>query len=313
MGIVKVMSLQVDYDEVQAVSDLSFELEPGRIYGFLGPNGSGKTSTIKVLAGVLEPTQGTIVLNGHCLETARELALLKVGYMPDFAPVYENLKVWEYLDVFAAAYGMPASGRPAHLDRWLEKVDLMSKKDAVIRGLSRGMLQRLVFARTLLSSPDIILLDEPASGLDPIARKRMRDILHECRANGACVLISSHILSELSDLVDSLIILEKGKMVISGTLAEIRTRIGSGKKVTLRFASADDDAVFQRLVEEERIAPERVRRQNGVCVVVFKEQDGQAADFLKRLMARGICPQECSVAGDDVEDIFLKIGAKEVA
>ncbi|MEI6437626.1 MAG: ABC transporter ATP-binding protein [Candidatus Omnitrophota bacterium] len=313
MSIVKVGSLQVNYDEVKAVDNISFELDEGKIYGFLGPNGSGKTSTIKALAGVLEPTQGTITLNGHDLQTDRDKALLKVGYMPDFAPVYENLKVWEYLDVFAAAYGMDLAERQEHVGQWLEKTDLVSKKEAIVKGLSRGMRQRLVFARTLLSSPDIILLDEPASGLDPISRKNMRDILKECAARGASILISSHILSELGEFVDSLIILEKGRMVIGGSLDDIRAKIGSGKKLTLRFSRSEDQDIFTRVLGEAGIAPDRVRTGQGTVTVTFKQQDGEAADFLKKLMALGVVPQECSITSDDVEDIFLKVGAREVA
>ncbi|MBF0123344.1 MAG: ABC transporter ATP-binding protein, partial [Candidatus Omnitrophica bacterium] len=136
MSIVEVSKLRVDYDEITAVHDLSFCLERGKIYGFVGPNGAGKTSTIKTLAGVLEPTQGTVLLNGFNLETEREKALTHVGYMPDFSPVYENLKVWEYLDVFAAAYGMKSEERAGHVEKWLAKSDLTGKKESFIKGLS---------------------------------------------------------------------------------------------------------------------------------------------------------------------------------
>ncbi|MBF0387757.1 MAG: ABC transporter ATP-binding protein [Candidatus Omnitrophica bacterium] len=313
MSCVKVVSLQVNYDEVRAVDNISFELEKGRVYGFLGPNGSGKTSTIKALAGILEPACGEIILNGHDLATARQKALLKVGYMPDFAPVYENLQVWEYLDVFAAAYGLPSAERPGHISKWLEKTDLTSKKEALVRGLSRGMRQRLVFARTLLSTPDIILLDEPASGLDPISRKQMRDILKECRGNGAAILISSHILSELSEFVDSLIILEKGRLVMSGSIEDIRSRLGGGQKLALRFSRPEDGEIFRNLLAEENIEAGRVVQDQERYVVIFKGSSGAAGGFLQKLMGRGVSPLECAISSDDVEDIFLKVGAREVA
>ncbi len=314
MSIVEVSILRVDYDEITAVQDLSFCLEQGKIYGFVGPNGAGKTSTIKALAGVLEPTQGTIFLNGFNLETDREKALTRVGYMPDFSPVYENLKVWEYLDVFAAAYGMKAEERGSHVEKWLAKSDLMAKKDALIKGLSRGMRQRLVLAKTLEVSPNILLLDEPASGLDPIARKQMRDLLKEASAQGATILISSHILSELSEFVDSVIILEKGKLVVAGTLDELRKKIGIAQKLIIRFTKEDEGSVvFEKLLASEGIPQERVEKDRLNYVIHFQNAEEEASRFLKKLMSTGVGLAECSLKSDDVEDIFLKVGAKEVA
>ena len=313
MNIVEVSNLRIDYDEVTAVNDISFHLEAGKIYGFVGPNGAGKTSTIKALAGVLEPTQGTIVLNGFNLETQREKALRHVGYMPDFSPVYENLKVWEYLDVFAAAYDFPAEKRSQHVEMWLNKVDLHTKRDALIKGLSRGMRQRLVLAKTLETVPNILLLDEPASGLDPLARKQMRDLLKEASANGAAILISSHILSELSELVDSVIILEKGALVIAGTIDEIRKKMGGAQRLVVRFAKEKEGfVVLEKLLQSEGIPAERLLRDRSQCVVYFQESE-EAAQFLTKLMATGVALEECSLKKDNIEDIFLKVGAKEVA
>ncbi len=314
MAVVEVSMLRVAYDEVTAVSDLSFHLERGKIYGFVGPNGAGKTSTIKALAGVLEPTQGKIVLNGFDLETEREKALTHIGYMPDFSPVYDNLKVWEYLDVFAAAYGVDSGERPALVEKWLDKSDLRVKKDALIKGLSRGMHQRLVLAKTLEVGPNILLLDEPASGLDPIARKQMRDLLKEASANGAAILISSHILSELSEFVDSVIILEKGKLVIDGTIDDIRQKIGMTQKLILRFAKeAEGLIILEDLLRSEGIAPERVSMDRGCHIVQFYNAEEAASQFLKKLISTGVVLAECSLKNDDIEDIFLKVGAKEVA
>lgn len=314
MNVVEVSQLRVDYDEVTAVSDISFHLEQGKIYGFVGPNGAGKTSTIRALAGVLEPTQGTITLNGFNLETDREKALARVGYMPDFSPVYENLKVWEYLDVFAAAYGIKADERPRHIEKWLSSVDLNAKRDAKIKGLSRGMRQRLVLAKTMEFGPNILLLDEPASGLDPIARKQMRDLLKEAGANGATILISSHILSELSEFVDSVLILEKGKLVVAGTIDEIRRQTGAAQKLIVRFAREEEGAaVLEKLLLSEGILKERVSRDRSSYIVHFHKGDDEASQFLKKLVATGAVLSECSLKSDDIEDIFWKVGAKEVA
>lgn len=314
MKVVNVSNLRIDYDEVIAVNDVSFELEKGKIYGFVGPNGAGKTSTIKALAGILEPTQGTIVLNGFNLATDREAALKHIGYMPDFPPVYDNLKVWEYLDVFAAAYGMDAADRSRHVQEWLDKVDLGVKKNALIKGLSRGMRQRLVLAKILEIEPDILLLDEPASGLDPVARKQIRDLLKEAGSRGATILISSHILAELSDFVDSVIILEKGHLIVAGTIEEIRRQIGGAQRLVVRFVNEEEGgAVLEQLLNEEGIPPERVSREQSRYCIHFQDAEEAAAQFLNKLAARGVHLAECSIKHDDIEDIFMKVGAKEVS
>ncbi len=314
MNVIEVSQLRVEYDEVTAVHDLSITLEQGKIYGFVGPNGAGKTSTIKALAGVIEPTQGTILLNGFDLDLHREKALRHVGYMPDFSPVYENLKVWEYLDVFAAAYDIKASERPHHVEKWLNKSDLVSKRDALIKGLSRGMRQRLVLAKTLESDPNILFLDEPASGLDPIARKHMRDLIKGASQNGATVLISSHILSELSEFIDCAIILEKGKLVVCGTIDEIRQKIGGEQKLIVKFADVTaGKEIIEKLLLSQNIAPNQVTCDKTNYVINFGNDKNSAAQFLNKILSIGITIVECSIKNDTIEDIFHKIGAKEVA
>ncbi len=296
------------------LENINLSLSGGKIYGFVGPNGAGKTSTIKALAGVIEPTQGTILLNGFDLDLHREKALRHVGYMPDFSPVYENLKVWEYLDVFAAAYDIKASERPHHVEKWLNKSDLVSKRDALIKGLSRGMRQRLVLAKTLESDPNILFLDEPASGLDPIARKHMRDLIKGASQNGATVLISSHILSELSEFIDCAIILEKGKLVVCGTIDEIRQKIGGEQKLIVKFADVTaGKEIIEKLLLSQNIAPNQVTCDKTNYVINFGNDKNSAAQFLNKILSIGITIVECSIKNDTIEDIFHKIGAKEVA
>ena len=209
--MINIKSLRVDYEGTNAVDDIDLHVQKGQIFGLVGPNGAGKTSTIKALAGVLEPTYGEINIDGKDMDLAQEEVLQNIGYMPDFPPVYENLRVWEYLDVFAAAYQIKKNARPEKITYWIDRVNLSNKTNAFIRDLSRGMRQRLVLAKTLLPDPDVLLLDEPASGLDPISRKNMRDIFKEVSAAGATILISSHILTELSDFCHAVGIMEKGK------------------------------------------------------------------------------------------------------
>lgn len=313
MANVEVRKLRVTYDAVQAVKDVSFDLEPGKIYGFVGPNGSGKTSTIKAIAGVLEPAEGSIVINGHDLFHEREKALTKVGYMPDSAPVYPNLKVWEYLDLFAAAYGMSQNERKDHVEEWMHKVDLYAKRNDLIKGLSHGMKQRLVLAKTLLSNPNVLLLDEPANGLDPIARLEMRDLMKMASQQGASILVSSHILTELSEFIDSVIIVEKGTLVAAGSLDDVRNQVGVSQRLYLVFANPASEGIFNDYVTRQAVLASGIKRVKQGYELTHFGHDGDGAVFLKNLMNAGVVLKECVLRPDDVEDIFLKIGAKEVA
>jgi ABC-2 type transport system ATP-binding protein len=220
-------NLRVDYGDLTAVDDLSLRLEPGEIFGLVGPNGAGKTTTIRVLANLLEPTYGEVSILGHDLFEEPVSALEQLGYMPDLAPVIPNLKVWEFLDLYAHSYGFRGSARRDRIDACLRKVKLEDKRNTYGDALSRGMTQRVVLAKTLLHEPKLLLLDEPASGMDPIARRDLRLILQEIAADGATVVVSSHILSELSDMCTSVGIMHKGKLLqhgpISSTLESIQT------------------------------------------------------------------------------------------
>ena len=212
-------NLRVDYGDFTAVDDLCLTLEPGEIFGLVGPNGAGKTSTIRALANLLEPTYGEVRILGHDLFEEPEAALEQLGYMPDLAPVIPDLKVWEFLDLYAHSYGLHGSERRDRVDSCLERVKLDDKRDLLGKALSRGMTQRVVLAKTLLHDPKLLLLDEPASGMDPIARRDMRLILQDLAVKGASIVVSSHILSELSDMCTSVGIMHKGKLLRSGSMA----------------------------------------------------------------------------------------------
>lgn len=313
--MISLKSLRVDYEDVNAVKDIDLEISAGQIYGLVGPNGAGKTSAIKAIAGILEPTYGEIKIAGHDLELEPRQALRSLGYMPDFPPVYENLKVWEYLDVFAAAYLIPAAQRGEKVRLWLKKVSLSEKHDSLIKDLSRGMRQRLILAKTLLPDPQVLILDEPASGLDPLARKEMRDILKEAAAGGKAILISSHILTELSDFCNAVGIMEKGELRVSGSIEEIRVRLGSHKRLTVRLAAPAEhnvEKVYQFLGNSQHCASiTKTENQEIHCLFTGSRED--AAWILSQLTRQdtGICDFTC--VEDDVEDIFLKIGAKEVS
>lgn len=311
--MLKINSLRIDYDDITAVRDLSVEIQKGQIYGLVGPNGAGKTSTIKALAGVLEPTYGEISINGHDLDLERSQALQDIGYMPDFPPVYENLKVWEYLDVFAAAYLIDRRQRLERARHWVKQVNLENKWDSFIRDLSRGMRQRLVLAKTVLPNPKVLLLDEPASGLDPIARREFRDLLKRIAAEGMTILISSHILTELSEFCNAIGIMEKGKMVVSGSIEEIRKAIHSTGYLIVRLAQQDPllERAIAILSESSQVQKTQKASETEIQAH-FSGSRQEAAQLLSRLVAERIPVAEFIIKEDDVEDIFFKIGAKDV-
>src|SRR6266487_4649122 len=234
--MVDIQHLRKDYRNLTAVKNLSLELEQGDIFGFIGPNGAGKTTTIKMLATLLIPTAGTASVNGIDVVKHPEQIRSIVGYMPDFFGVYDDIKVWEYLDFFAAAYRIPRDRRPQIIDDVLELTDLSVKKDAYVEELSRGMKQRLCLAKTLIHDPKVLLLDEPASGLDPRARIEIKELLKELKAMGKTIIISSHILPELADFCNKIGIIEQGEMIVSGDVNEIMRQVTGGKMLELRVA-----------------------------------------------------------------------------
>lgn len=235
------------YDKLTAVDNLSLALGPGEIFGFIGPNGAGKTTTIKILATLLEPTTGTAFVDGINVVENPDAIRARIGYMPDTFGVYDEFKVWEYLDFFAAAYKVPKGDRPGLIDLVLDLTNLSNKKDAYVEGLSRGMKQRLCLARTMVHNPKVLLLDEPASGLDPRARIEIRDLLKELRNLGKTIIVSSHILPELADFCTSVGIIEKGKLLVSGPIDSL---IGDnlGARVLEIKVPAEDKATASKVL-----------------------------------------------------------------
>jgi ABC-2 type transport system ATP-binding protein len=229
------------------VDNLSLALGPGEIFGFIGPNGAGKTTTIKILATLLEPTTGTAFVDGINVVENPDAVRARIGYMPDTFGVYDEFKVWEYLDFFAGAYKVPKGDRPGLIDLVLDLTNLSNKKDAYVEGLSRGMKQRLCLARTMVHNPKVLLLDEPASGLDPRARIEIRDLLKELRNLGKTIIVSSHILPELADFCTSVGIIEKGKLLVSGPIDSL---IGDniGARVLEIKVPAEDKATASKVL-----------------------------------------------------------------
>jgi len=241
--MIETKHLTKNYGDLTAVDDLNLAIKDGDIFGFIGPNGAGKTTTMRILVTLLEPYGGSAYINGLNVAKDGKKVRRLVGYMPDFMGVYDDLKVFEYLEFFAAAFGIERKKRKSIVEGVLELTDLESKKSATVDSLSRGMQQRLGLARVLIHDPKVLILDEPASGLDPRARIEIRELLRELKRMGKTIMISSHILSELEEICDHVGIIEQGRLVFSGTLEEIRPRLGIESKVRVRVADHQDKAI----------------------------------------------------------------------
>ena len=298
------------FGRVTAVENLSLRVPAGALFGLIGPNGAGKTTTLRMLAGLLEPTSGEIELNGQMTNHAWRELRRQIGYMPDFFGVYEDMLVWEYLDFFARCYDLPAAHRLRVTDELLELVDLAGKRDAYVQTLSRGMRQRLCLAHALVHDPQVLLLDEPASGLDPRARVEMRELLRELGAMGKTVVVSSHILAELAELCDSVGIIEKGRLVASGSLDEISRRVRQGRTLRLKVLSNRDEA---EAILRDRPGVGEVYEGSGYLEVEFLGDDEATVDLLAALVGRGVKVVSFTEVAGDLEDAFLRLTKGEVA
>jgi ABC-2 type transport system ATP-binding protein len=292
------------YGSLGAVVDLDLHIKQGEIFGFIGPNGAGKTTTMRILATLLPPSGGHAFVDGLDVGVMGREVRRRIGYMPDFMGVYDDLKVFEYLEFFAAAYKIPSAKRPGIIDGVLELTDLMGKRAALVDSLSRGMQQRLQLARVLVHDPKVLILDEPASGLDPRARIEIRELLKELKRMGKTIMISSHILSELAELCDHFGIIEQGQMVFDGSLEEMRHRMGLHTKVRVRVVDRAEEAV-KLLASVPQIAEAKVV-QDFIHVTLADDQppDGLIAEMLVRGGFRviAIAPEEVKL-----DDAFLEL------
>jgi len=230
------------YRDVLALDQLDLTVKEGEIFGYIGPNGAGKTTTLKILATLLSPTSGSARVCGLRVGPDSRKIRPLIGYMPDFFGVYEDMTVAEYLTFFAAAYGLKGERRKRVVNDVLDLTDLGGKRDAMVEALSRGMQQRLGLARTLVHDPKVLILDEPASGLDPRARIEIRALLKEVKRMGKTIIISSHILTELAELCDSIGIIEKGRMLFCGTQAELARKTATGGTIEVAVSERQDEA-----------------------------------------------------------------------
>ncbi len=305
-----VQSLRKEFGDLVAVKDISFQLAPGDVFGFIGPNGAGKTTTIKMLATLLEPTSGTATLNGIDIVKYPEEVRPLLGYMPDFFGLYEGITVREYLEFFAAAYRIPKSQREQIIDNVLMLTDLTVKKDAYVETLSRGMQQRLCLAKSLVHDPLLLLLDEPASGLDPRARIEIKELIRELGAMGKIVLVSSHILPELADFCNKIGIIEKGELLVWGAVDEIVKQLQANRLIAIRPLD-EPEKIIQRLERESLVHGVEVR--NGSVVVHFAGGLEEQAELLSALVRDGYRLASFHEEALDLEDVFMQITKGEVS
>ncbi|HHV98964.1 MAG TPA: ABC transporter ATP-binding protein [Clostridiaceae bacterium] len=302
--MLKITNLVKRYGKFTAVDNLCMEIDEGHIFGFVGANGAGKTTTMKIVAGLLQPTSGEVLVGGIDILSEPRTVKRKIGYMPDFFGVYDDLKVDEYMDFYAGIYGIPYRERRAITDQLLELVDLSHKRDFYVDSLSRGMKQRLCLARSLIHNPSLLILDEPASGLDPRARVEMKCILKELRNMKKTILISSHILSELSEMCTSIGIISQGKMVACGTVDEIMDKLSHSSRIKIKVRDRMEDAI--RLLQEQPSIG-KIDIADSAIEASFKGDDQVLAEILKRLVTQGIPVVSFTETGESLESVFMHL------
>src|SRR6188472_762426 len=310
--IVRTESLVKRYDGTLAVAGIDLSVEQGEIFGLVGPNGAGKTTTLRILATLLMPSAGTAEIAGMSVTRNPDQVRRVLGFMPDAFGVYDDMKVWEYLDFFARCYGIGPADRRRMIGDLLELVDLASKRDDYVQTLSRGMQQRLCLAHALVHDPQVLLLDEPASGLDPRARVELRELLRELRALGKTILISSHILPELEELCTSVAIVDRGQVLAQGRVADIerRLRFGAVLRVRLLAEGHDLEAARARFAADPDVAT-AVLLDDGTIELGFRGDDEATARLLSASVAAGLPVISFARAASDLEELFLQVTAAD--
>jgi ABC-2 type transport system ATP-binding protein len=304
--MIECRDLTKKYNELFAVDRLTLKLERGDVYGFIGPNGSGKTTTMRMLATLLNPSWGEASVCGYSIYTGAKEIRRCIGYMPDFFGVYDDMKVLEYLEFFAAAYRITGPERRRRVEQVLDYVDLGYKRDALVTSLSRGMTQRLGLARVLLHEPQVLLLDEPASGLDPRARIEMRELIKQLRRENKTIMVSSHILPELADICNKIGIIERGKLIWNGTVEAAIQEVRGKSVFTVSVGDRNEEAAakLRTFPEVELVQPDA--KSHGLDV---RLKDGfEDGSFIpERLIQAGFRLKAFKEKEVNIEDVFMTI------
>jgi ABC-2 type transport system ATP-binding protein len=307
--VIEVDNLTKSYEGHWAVRGVSFNVGEGDIFGFIGPNGAGKTTSIRIISTLLDPTSGTVRVGGRNVAGEAEAVRRLIGFMPDNFGVYERITVWEYLDFFAAAYGIERRARAASIEGIMELTDLGELRDRLTGQLSKGMRQRLCLAKTLVHDPKVLILDEPANGLDPRARIEFRALLKELRSMGKTILISSHILTELSDICTSVAILEKGKVVATGSIESIKKALQPGLAFRLEVLGGGEAA---RGAIDGMPHVGSVLVEGDVLRFQFGAPREEVAQLVRALVAKGVLIVGLQEEKTDLEGLFMRLTKGEV-
>jgi len=308
--MIEIQGLTKKFKNVTAVNDLSLTVNKQDIYGFIGPNGAGKTTTIRMLVTLLRPTAGTARIDGLDIRTSVVNVRRIIGYMPDNFGIYRDMSVWDYMMFFAAAYEVPPSQREKRVQELLKLTGLGDKHTDEAFSLSRGVRQRLCLAKTLIHDPSVLILDEPAAGLDPRARIEFRDLLKEMQQRGKTSFISSHILSELKELCNRVAIIEKGNLILEGDVAEITSRLNP--QPVLLIEVEGEPEVAANMLRTGGIVNE-VAVAGNTLKVTFDGADETAAAIVKKLVSENITIGAVKQEEPDLEDIFMSVTKGEVS
>lgn len=302
--MIKVENLVKNYGKFKAVKDLSFHVEKGEVFGFVGANGAGKSTTMKIAAGLLKATKGTIYVNG--VDVGKEPGKAKgyIGYVPDFFGVYSDLKTEEYMNFYCGVHKVPNENRKEITDNLLELVNLSDKKDFYVDDLSRGMKQRLCLARALIHNPEILIMDEPASGLDPRARVEFRDIVKTLQDMGKTIIISSHILLELAEMCTTIGIIDKGELVTKGSVSDIQKQLSHLSRFKIKVTGSTEDLIHT-LEEVPEVSD--IVEGHGYIECSFGGNDEDKGNLLKNLVDKDFGVFHFEETAGNLESIFMHL------
>lgn len=302
--MLEIKSLVKWYGKFLAVNHLNLTISEGNIFGFVGPNGAGKTTTMKIMSGLLTATSGTVIIDGIDVTQKPKLLRERIGYMPDFFGVYDNLKVKEYMDFYAGTYYIPYKDREELIGNLLDIVDLSHKKDAYVDSLSRGMKQRLCLARSLIHDPKLLILDEPASGLDPRARIEMKEILKQLKDMGKTIVISSHILPELAEMCTQVGIIDHGHLTVQGTVNEIMKML-TQKRVIYIKPLENMEGLLKLLQQQPQI--NEITENTDYLEAEFEGEDKDLSELLKSIVSANISLVSFKEKEGNLEEIFMQV------